>query len=108
MKMAVQHGHLNILERLLQCPKADASYDQNYALLTASVHGDIEMVKFLLRDNRVDPTVKDFYPIRHAAKNGHMEVVELLISDHRVNKQHLLISASKNKKAFGRLIDRTF
>lgn len=106
MKMAVQYGHLHILERLLQCPNADVSYDQNYAIRTASMLGFTDIVRRLLLEERVNPAVKDFYAVRHAAKNGHMEVVELLISDYRVNKSALLVSASKNKKAFGRLIHR--
>jgi hypothetical protein len=106
MKMAVQYCHLHILERLLQCPNADVSYDQNYAIRTASMLGFVDIVRRLLLEDRVDPAVKDFYAVRHAAKNGHMEVVELLISDYRINKSALLVSASKNKKAFGKLIHR--
>ena len=51
-----EHGHLAVVEKLLQDRRVDPSAGNNYAIRYASQNGHFLVVKRLLQDARVDPS----------------------------------------------------
>src|SRR3990172_12409974 len=56
IRKASYHGHLNVVNRLLEDDRVDPSANDNYAIRWASNNGHLNVVNRLLEDNRVDPS----------------------------------------------------
>ena len=52
---ACEYNQVEVVKLLLQDPRVDPSYQNNYAIILASENGHVEVVKLLLQDPRVDP-----------------------------------------------------
>ena len=83
--LASKYGHLSIVDRLLQDPRADPSADGNYAIRSASENGHLPVVDRLLQDARVDPSAEGNQAICAASRNGHLSIVNRLLQDKRVD-----------------------
>ena len=83
---AVVANKADVVEHLLKCYHSlDPSYDDNWAIQSASQNGHVEVVKMLLADERVDPSADDNGAIRWASEEGHVAIVKILLADGRVN-----------------------
>jgi hypothetical protein len=54
--MAIQHGHADVVEVLLQDGRVDPTADNNYSIFLASLYGHVKVVEVLLQDGRVEIT----------------------------------------------------
>jgi ankyrin repeat protein len=83
LHLAAQHGHVQVVERLLKNeadPKIKAQFDKT-PLHLAAQHGHVQVVELLLQKN-ADPDIKDKEgnnPLLIAAEKGYVKVVELLL-----------------------------
>jgi hypothetical protein len=82
--MAAYHGHLAVVDRLLEVDRVDPSAKSNNAVRWAAYNGHMAVVERLLQDKRVDPSADDNYTGRNAAANCHFDVVDRLLEDDRV------------------------
>jgi hypothetical protein len=57
VRLAAAHGHLAVVERLLQDERVDPSANGNYAVRWAARRGHLAVVERLLEDDRVDAAV---------------------------------------------------
>lgn len=80
--LAASSGHVAVVHRLLQDPRV--AWDDD-AITEASMCGHASSVDRLLQDPRADPTVDDNAPIRAASKCGRLHVVRRLLVDPRVD-----------------------
>lgn len=84
--LASQEYHVKIAKLLLlQDEEIDPSMHNNYYIRMACRRGQLELVRLLLQDRRVDPSDDDNDSICQASKHGHWEVVQLLLQDKRVD-----------------------
>jgi hypothetical protein len=88
------------IDRLLQDPRVDPTYDSYRAFRVALYKGCYYAVKKLLEDPRVDPSFSYNYAISTASKYGWIYIVDLLLNDSRVNPadnfNHSIEVASSN------------
>lgn len=100
VELVCKIGHIEILERLLQCEDVDPAADNNCAIRWASEKGHFSVVERLLLFDGVDPTAKDNYAIKLASQNGHLAVVKRLLQCKGVNPtakdNYAIQSASRN------------
>lgn len=85
---AARHGHMAIVQRLLQHPSARAVEGDGYcnALCKAASGGHAEVVAFLLLSlPHADPGACGSAALVEAAAAGHLQAVQQLLSDGRVN-----------------------
>jgi len=85
IRAASKHGHLSVVNRLLQDERVDPSSQDSYAILLASKYGHLSVVNRLLQDERVDPSATSNLAIQYASERGHLSVVEQLLQDKRVD-----------------------
>ncbi len=85
-KLACCHNKLTIVKLLL--PYVDASDQNNYAIIEASLYGHTEVVKLLLENDKVDASDQNNYAIRSASVYGHTEVVKLLLENDKVDASY--------------------
>jgi hypothetical protein len=85
IQCAARNGHLAVVERLLQDKRVDPSADQNFAIQNAAYNGHLAVIERLLQDKRVDPSADNNYAVRVAARNGFLAIVERLLEDVRVD-----------------------
>ena len=78
---ACKHGHINIVNRLLDC-KVDPSEGNQRPLYIASVRGHQEVVDRLLEDKRVFPTQHIF---RMTSIKGHVDIIKRFLSYPNIN-----------------------
>ena len=69
---------------LLACERFDPSFNNNIAIISASMIGRKDIVELLMKDSRVDPSAKDNKPILAALKRNHVKVAKVLLKDPRV------------------------
>jgi hypothetical protein len=86
--IACKHGHLGVLNVLLECPDVNPGARDNYAIQAAAEHGYPRVVERLLRglkSKQVDPSANRNFAIQAASFAGHSEVVKVLLTDSRVH-----------------------
>ncbi|KAJ3136722.1 hypothetical protein HK100_001476 [Physocladia obscura] len=84
MSIAVQYGHAEIVEMLLNKNIDPSCYD-NEAIVVACKKKYLEIIKILLHDQRVDPGVDNNICIYNACKSNHVAVIELLLQSNTVD-----------------------
>jgi hypothetical protein len=82
---ASSDGYISDVERLLQDPRVDPSYNDNCAIQAASIKSHLAVVERLLQDPRVDPSANYNRAMQWASFSGCLEVVERLLQDPRVD-----------------------
>jgi len=85
IRLASEHGHVDVVRLLLKDPRVDPSALDNYAIRLAGANGHVDVVRLLLKDPRVDPSAKHNYAIYWASERGYVDVVQLLLKDLRVD-----------------------
>eukprot|EP00455_Lapot_gusevi_P041197 TRINITY_DN4750_c0_g1_i1.p1 TRINITY_DN4750_c0_g1~~TRINITY_DN4750_c0_g1_i1.p1 ORF type:complete len:524 (+),score=97.90 TRINITY_DN4750_c0_g1_i1:139-1710(+) len=80
LRLAAQHGHLPIVQRLLEFPQVNPAAQNNSALRLACENGHLHVATLLLTLPRVDPTAFNQSALREACQRGHVDVVNLLLS----------------------------
>lgn len=78
-------SELDVVKLLLADGRADPSYRDNSAVVSAASRGDMDILNLLLKHPRVDPSVRDNAAIRIAVKNRHFSAVCRLLRDDRVD-----------------------
>jgi ankyrin repeat protein len=86
--VAAHHGHVAVVERLLEDARVDPSIDGGAVVRTAAVGGHADVVQLLLRDARADPSAHGNRALQTASNLGHSDVVRLLVRDARVLSRH--------------------
>jgi len=77
---AINNGHINVVDRLLQDDRVDPSSHDNIAFrLACNYNGHINVVDRLLQDDRVDPLIFDNYTARLAAAYSNIAIFDRLI-----------------------------
>ncbi len=114
-RYATQHGHVHVVQCLLQDPKAntetlrvvlftayetgrfdlvaqlraskaiDPTFEDHLLIRKASQWGDKDLVKELLDNPYVDPTANQDEAIRMACQSGHLSIVRMLLSNPHVD-----------------------
>ena len=83
---ACKHGHVDVVEFLLQDARIDPAANVNEAFQSAVWAGQVEVVRLLVRDSRVDPTVWQNMPIYIASWRDYDDIVQLLLTYPRVTE----------------------
>ncbi|ORY48069.1 ankyrin [Rhizoclosmatium globosum] len=81
IRVCCNHGHLSLLERLLQDPRTDPSVLNNSPVRLAAQNGYLEIVQFLAKDPRVTLSDSDSSALALACEHGQEEVVEFLLQE---------------------------
>ena len=93
LRIAISHGHTEIVRLLLEDGRADPGADHQWALVAAAEAGHAEIIRLLLADPRVDPM--EGFPgdldegslssggFCAAVDNGHVECIEIFLADGR-------------------------
>lgn len=84
LKWAITKGDTRIVNLLLSSD-VDPSFEDNWAIRTATEKGFHEIAELLCNDSRVDPTARSNVTLINASANGHSEIVRLLLDDSRVD-----------------------
>ncbi|KAJ3022519.1 UNVERIFIED_CONTAM: hypothetical protein HDU68_009055 [Siphonaria sp. JEL0065] len=90
----------NVVKRLLDDGRVDASENENHALCVAAEKGFLDVVALLLEDSRVNDCLVQARMsntvLSCAIKGGHVDIVKLLLGDTRivVENSTLLVAAS--------------
>lgn len=85
---AAQKGNADLVQALLDDPRARPDGQESEALASAACAGHTEVVRLLLRDGRADPNRSDELSkpaLENAGANGHVDVVCALLADGRAN-----------------------
>lgn len=110
---AVEQGHFNAVQTLLDDPRIDPAFDDNAVIKRAAAYrkptmmrqkvnffnariiygfsqevvdqGHIDVMNLLLRDSRIDPSANNNEAFLDAVTFGHVAMVELLLKDPRVD-----------------------
>jgi hypothetical protein len=77
IRIATQHGYIEIVQALLNDPRIDPTEWNDFALGTNAVKGNFEMLTLLINDKRIDPTVQKNQSIYTCYKFKHMDSVLL-------------------------------
>jgi ankyrin repeat protein len=112
IREASEHGHVNIVDRLLRDTKkrVDPSVNDNYAISISSRNGHVAVVDRLLQElqglQRLQrPLTSGFnYPIFYACYNGHVAVVDRLLQVDNMNISSIV--AWENTKKNTEVVDR--
>ena len=84
--IASGHGHLAVVNRLLEDNRVNPGAQDNYAIIYASAAGKLSVANRLLHDERVKPNAQANLAIQWASKNRHIAVVNRLLQDVRVRE----------------------
>jgi len=79
-------GDVENVRKCLDDDVIDVVFDDNTAIIDASLSGHKEVVELLLADDRVDPTSLQCLAVRLSYKYGHEDVCRVLLDDERVFK----------------------
>jgi ankyrin repeat protein len=80
---AIQNGHINIVERLLNDERIPITRNNLNILQALIVNNRLDMMKILLP--RLRPQIVSNYALNEACRFGRLEMVELLLQDPRVD-----------------------
>jgi len=76
MRIASEAGHIQILEKLLDCTKNMISHDYDDLMICAAQNGDIEIVKLMIK---IGATSFDYAMSSTAAHSGNIEIIDLML-----------------------------
>lgn len=102
---ASREGYLGVVNRLLQDPRVDPSYDGNLSIIEALNYGHLDVVKRLLLDKRINPNevtswIKQNILVK-AVEKGYVDIVELILQNPKtapsINNNAALVAAINNK-----------
>eukprot|EP00455_Lapot_gusevi_P041997 TRINITY_DN4935_c0_g2_i1.p1 TRINITY_DN4935_c0_g2~~TRINITY_DN4935_c0_g2_i1.p1 ORF type:complete len:307 (+),score=18.76 TRINITY_DN4935_c0_g2_i1:636-1556(+) len=78
---AVQKGHTQVVNRLLDIPGVDATTEDSQVLIAASRAGYVDIVDLLLSVPDMDAGTRSQSPLMSAIRAGHLNVVNRLLAD---------------------------
>lgn len=100
--MVVKGGHAGLVGLFLESPDlAEASSDENRAMILACRSGHPEVVKLLLAFGRFDPTANENKAIQVAARHGHAAVLALLLQHPKVDPSARRNRAIRKSSKYG-------
>jgi ankyrin repeat protein len=83
--MAVQEGHIPVIELLLEKGNVNPAANENAALRIASENGLTDIVQLLLERPEVNPGALNNEALMDATRNGHTDIVRLLLAHPKFN-----------------------
>jgi ankyrin repeat protein len=82
---AIENNDIKNVKLLLNQPKVNPAYNNNSAIIYASMEGYYDIVELLINDHRVNPAADDNSAIIYTSKEGHYHIVKLLLNHPKVD-----------------------
>ena len=83
IELAARHGHLNVVDRLLENWRINPSNNQDAAFIEAAQHGHLNVVDRLLQDRRVNPSSQNNRAL--SLPNLHEPIAIRILQDSRID-----------------------